>query len=146
MCVCVYTHDTFTVYILEKNVSCAGAIETKSSMLYVFASLKQLHYHVCFWLLLFYLWVAQSSLSEKKTRRWMQGDVEEQPSVVLVRTAGAVRPHLGCFFHTVTSLSFRTSFPGGAESCHQIRCSEDIIEWRSVILLDTAGSEPLATT
>lgn len=76
----------------------------------------------------------------------MQGDVEEQPSVVLVRTAGTGWPPFGCIFHMATPLSFRTSFPGGAEWYRRIRCSEETVEWRSVTLLDTDGSESLEIT
>lgn len=51
--------------------------------------LKQLHYHVCLWLLLFYFWFAQTFLSEKEKRKEEEckGVLEEQPSVVLIRMA-----------------------------------------------------------
>lgn len=71
---------------------------------------------------------------------------EEQPSVVLVRTAGNLWPDFGCIFHITTSLSFIISFQRVAEWCCQIKCSEETIEWRSVTLLGRDGSEPWAIT
>lgn len=71
---------------------------------------------------------------------------EEQPSVVLVRTAGNLWPDFGCIFHITTSLSFIISFQRVAERCCQIKCSEETVEWRSVTLLGRDGTEPLAIT
>ena len=76
----------------------------------------------------------------------MQGMSEEQPPVVLIRTAGNLWPDFGCIFHITTSLSFITSFRGAAEWCCQIKSSEETVEWRSVTLPGTDDSEPLAVT
>ena len=82
----------------------------------------------------------------KKKKAECKGVFEEQPSVVLVRTAGNLWSDFGCIFHITTSLSFIISFQRVAELCCQIKCSEETVEWRSVTLLGRDGSEPLAIT
>lgn len=84
------------------------------------------------------------SIWKKRRKGDCKGIFEEQPSVVLIRTAGNLRPDFGCVFHITTFLSFITSFQGATEWYCQIKCSD--VEWRSVTLLDTDGSEPLAIT
>lgn len=75
-----------------------------------------------------------------------KGIFKVHPSAVLIRTAGDLWPDLGCIFHITTSLSFIICFQGVTEWYCQIKCSEETVEWRSVTLLGTDGSEPLAIT
>lgn len=76
------------------------------------------------------------SIRKKRKEDNRKGIFEEQPSVVLIGTAGNLWPDFGCIFHITTSLSFITSF----------KRSRETIEWRSVTLLGTDGSEPWAIT
>lgn len=130
MCVYIHSWHINCLYSKEKkNVSSGSAVETKSSILWVHL-LNNFTTKTVFGFNYSIFGCLKFSIREQRNKIWMQGNV---------------RSLLKCWSGQLGACGL-ISAGSSSERYRQIKCSEETVEWKSVTLLDTDGSELLAIT